>query len=321
MPYEMTYYRIRDWHLYEPGEKHGSRNGPLDFAKLRVHGIYPSPAYRKLAQVAGSDLGGAFGLFCKLIEIAAEQPRASRDGTIRAERGGDPATIDDIAFLSLFGTDQVSQYLEHLCHPQVRWVERIHRHRATKRDDAGDCVTVRDDAGECVMTRDDARNCSPNGDRNGDGDGDKDGDRDEDGDRNGDGDHNQDEIPTPVISGEGSGSDSGPSPGHAGIQATTFAKIVRLLRVPEDPERVPRGRAQQQARSDHTCVRRAVQHDVWSPAPDQARLQADELIRFARRFAHRSNPCQAFTAEYRDRHPEVFARRSQPARASPVPTA
>jgi len=86
-----TALHIRGWdELYEV-DAHGRaaiattkayREGPLDFVRLRVagHAYAQGPAYRHLRQRCGSALGlmHAYATFCKLLELAACQPRARR---------------------------------------------------------------------------------------------------------------------------------------------------------------------------------------------------------------------------------------------------
>jgi len=58
------------------------RTGPLDYIRLKVHGYSQGLGYRKLVAIAGGRAMAVFGLFCKLLEMAADSERNGR-GTVR----------------------------------------------------------------------------------------------------------------------------------------------------------------------------------------------------------------------------------------------
>lgn len=124
-------FRIARWaELYEPPVRdlpRGPRkDGPLRFCKLLIegHAHDVSGAYRDLMDAGGADGPAAFGLFCKLLELAGNEPRALRDGTIYSHRGrrrGRPANLDDLVFYSLFPRDLLVRCLDLLV--EVTWLE------------------------------------------------------------------------------------------------------------------------------------------------------------------------------------------------------
>lgn len=97
-------YRIAGWskeqgseHPYEPPTREVSGDGPLKWVRSYVWGHSLSDAYRTLLEVDHLRGLAAFGAFHKLLEIAADEPRQLRDGTLY--RHGKPATLNDLAFL------------------------------------------------------------------------------------------------------------------------------------------------------------------------------------------------------------------------------
>ncbi len=78
-------------------EGDGLRAGPLKWVRLKVHGHAQGIGYRRLKQAAGPKTMEVFGMFCKFLEIAGDQPR-DRRGDLLNERDN-PATHDDLAFI------------------------------------------------------------------------------------------------------------------------------------------------------------------------------------------------------------------------------
>ena len=83
----MTRYYIREWDKrYEVDSKGRSlqgkfpkRAGPLDYVRLKVNGRSLGIGWRRLIQVAGvREAPGVFGIFCKILEVAADAPRDER---------------------------------------------------------------------------------------------------------------------------------------------------------------------------------------------------------------------------------------------------
>jgi len=97
-------YRIAGWskdqgseHPYEPPNREVSGDGPLKWVRSYVWGHALSDAYRTLLEADPLRGLAAFGAFHKLLEIAADEPRHRRDGTLY--RHQKPASDKDLAFL------------------------------------------------------------------------------------------------------------------------------------------------------------------------------------------------------------------------------
>jgi hypothetical protein len=91
--------------------------------KWRVQGHDQGEAYRVMFGLGPDIAMTAFGLFGKLLEIAADEPRERRDGTIHYR--GRPATEELIALMTLCPLELVRRCLDLLCHEHVGWVERV----------------------------------------------------------------------------------------------------------------------------------------------------------------------------------------------------
>ena len=100
----MGHIAITDWERrYEVNQK-GSpakpgeslRQNPLDYYRSKVFGRAHSEGWRLICALAKGRALEGFGLFHKLLEIAADEPRGLR-GTIRG-RNHEPASIEEIAF-------------------------------------------------------------------------------------------------------------------------------------------------------------------------------------------------------------------------------
>ena len=115
-------YKIAHWNRYEPGKNAKKGDTPLGFVKFNVHGHQLGAGYRKLMMLAKRRGPGVFGLFSKLLELAADEPRERRDGTIFNNKG-EPATAEEIAFEILFPLDLVQLGLELLQNPEIGWLK------------------------------------------------------------------------------------------------------------------------------------------------------------------------------------------------------
>ncbi|MDD4888413.1 MAG: hypothetical protein PHU85_00655 [Phycisphaerae bacterium] len=128
----MPCYRIREWtERYEvddrgrpaPGARPG-RAGPLPFVRLPAFGHVQGAGYRRLARLCGTAarLEACMCVWPKLMELAAHQPRGRR-GWILNEKD-EPATAEDIAFLTGFRRSTVETALKYLSAQEVRWIEQ-----------------------------------------------------------------------------------------------------------------------------------------------------------------------------------------------------
>lgn len=119
-------FRIVDWvGIYErpddPDKPKKTRRGvrPLTWVQLQVHGHSLGEGWRLLARQAGSERFEVFGFFCKLLELAADEPLTRRDGTLYFR--GQPADVGDIAFMLDTDEATVHRLIGHLV--AVAWVE------------------------------------------------------------------------------------------------------------------------------------------------------------------------------------------------------
>ena len=135
----MKAYRIVEWlERYEVTEKgkaagpdtpiENLRKSPLPYVRFKVYGHAHGPAYRKIvrrAWVSGQAMELAvFGLFAKLLELAANQMRGFR-GWILDEKQ-QPMNAQQIAeTLDVQEVQSVKRALEILCDPAIGWVENL----------------------------------------------------------------------------------------------------------------------------------------------------------------------------------------------------
>lgn len=120
-----TGYRIAYWRdYYEPPERDRPA-GPLTYVRWYIYGHDLGESYRLLFLLAPSPAiaGAAFGLFAKLLELAADEPAEMRDGTIRWR--GRPSTMKTLPVQTLYPAELLQQCLDLLCNPDVGWIETL----------------------------------------------------------------------------------------------------------------------------------------------------------------------------------------------------
>ena len=121
-------YSIFEWHdRYEVSDKgHPARpndtlrRGPLEYIRAPVHGKNWSLSFREFNRVFGADAPAAYGLFCKLRELQADNPAQYRD-CIRDHRGREMDAKGIAASLG-WPDKLVSKLLNTLCSEDVGWV-------------------------------------------------------------------------------------------------------------------------------------------------------------------------------------------------------
>lgn len=121
----MPTYKIVEWQQrYEVnsrGEAAGAgdklKKGPLAYYRSKVTGTQQGKGYRKLLAIANSKALETFGIFHKLLEIAAGQDRASR-GTI-------DHSLSDLAFIIGVGEVQMRAALTVLCDKDLGWLVKV----------------------------------------------------------------------------------------------------------------------------------------------------------------------------------------------------
>lgn len=120
----MSRYYVREWdQRYEVDskgralqDKFPKRAGPLEYVRLKVNGRSLGIGWRRLIQVAGvREAPGVFGIFCKILEVAADAGRN--------ERGYVDDTPDNpLAFVLGLDPEQVANALAVLSSPVLRWL-------------------------------------------------------------------------------------------------------------------------------------------------------------------------------------------------------
>lgn len=136
-------YSIREWReRYEVSDKghparqdDNLRRGPLEYIRAPVHGKNWSQSYREFNRILGADAPAAYGLFCKLRELQAENPSQFRD-CIRDHKGREMGAAE-IAGVLGWPEKQVAKLLEVLSSEEVGWVacvrdpDQDHNHNNT----------------------------------------------------------------------------------------------------------------------------------------------------------------------------------------------
>jgi len=111
--------RIVEWEgYYECSGRPPS--GAMKWVPLRVYGHRAGTGYRRLIEEADDPAAGAiaFAVFCKLLELAADERRELR-GWILDERG-DPATVETVAYMIFLPVGLVAQAIRDL--EARRWI-------------------------------------------------------------------------------------------------------------------------------------------------------------------------------------------------------
>lgn len=300
-------FNLCQWELYEPREKAGGTKGPLKYAQWRVHGFSLTHGYRRLADVAGADLMACHGLFGKLIEMAADQPKGLRDGTIRRHREGPPATVEDIAYNGLFPVEQVRRCLGFLMHPDVNWVQEA----PDATPGAGNGGGLREIAGKVPPNSagDGGGNPAPSAGEV---------PPNETKPRRNRTEHNEEgEAAEDGIS-SCSASEHPASVGpHDGVKASTLGQLAMAFGVAA-PQRTndPSPRARQD-RADWTTLTRIVNRVVTEPERDKAKAQAAPLLALAKEAANKTspkaNPIAWFVSQCQRRWPKLTREHPDPA--------
>jgi len=130
-------YYIVDWELHYEVNDHGSpweangknrkRKTPLPWSRRYTYGPRgDNQAYEDVADITIDRYGEAawpvaWGLFNKLVEIAARQKPTSRGYVLG--RGQKPIAMRALMRITRFTEEQIQLGLEALCDPEVRWVE------------------------------------------------------------------------------------------------------------------------------------------------------------------------------------------------------
>jgi len=104
--------------IWRPGD--GRRAGPIPYLRMKVHGHAWGAGWRQLLAIAGDDAPSVFGVFIKLLELAADQPKELR-WDIRDHRG--IAESRKIPEITGFPTAAVEKAIQVLTDKRLRWLE------------------------------------------------------------------------------------------------------------------------------------------------------------------------------------------------------
>ena len=145
--------RIADWDAryevnesnreWKPGDR--KRKGPLEYVRSACRGRDQGVGYRYLLAVAGDLAPAVFGVFHKLLEIAASEPAERRDGTVYNHHG-QPANADELAFITGFPVEIVARSIEVLCDSRIGWLEVVSQDSATSAETRDGCQKMQDSA-------------------------------------------------------------------------------------------------------------------------------------------------------------------------------
>ena len=115
-------YHVTSWsEWYEPLPRETKCQGPLKYYKAKVFGYQQSDGYRRLMQRGGKDFGIAFGLFHKLLELAAAWSRESGNRGWILDSKGNPATPEELEFVTGFTKGQIEWGISILL--DIGWIE------------------------------------------------------------------------------------------------------------------------------------------------------------------------------------------------------
>ncbi len=129
---ENMVYFIRDWHTrYEVNAKGGGaddgdklRLKPLEFVRWQVRGRDIGIGLRRVNKIAGEEFApSVFGVFAKLVEIAAQEKRGRRGYVLTSD--GEPMTVADISEACGWSEIVISKALTVLTHDRVQWVQLV----------------------------------------------------------------------------------------------------------------------------------------------------------------------------------------------------
>ncbi len=96
------------------------RVGPLKYVRLKVHGHQQGAGYRRMKAAAGKKTMQVFGIFCKFLEIAGNQPKALRGQLL--DEHDQPATPEALAFILDIPAEQIKGAIKTLTNKAVGWL-------------------------------------------------------------------------------------------------------------------------------------------------------------------------------------------------------
>ncbi len=121
-------YLIAEWlERYECNDKNQPakkgdklRVSPLTYIRSKIHGRSQGTGFARLQNEAGDKAYEVFGIFLKFLEIAGCEKGGER-GILKNEKG-EPANLDDLAFILRTKRKKIEHALQVLTLPTVRWI-------------------------------------------------------------------------------------------------------------------------------------------------------------------------------------------------------
>jgi len=130
-PLPVVYYTITDWdqhyevntenRAWRPGQDF--RQGPIGYLRIKARRDW-NHRLILLYQLVGEEMWAAIGMFEKLAQVVACEPRPHREGGIIRYSDRKPASLEQIAKMLLISAERASWLMEMLTHPDVGWVQR-----------------------------------------------------------------------------------------------------------------------------------------------------------------------------------------------------
>ena len=148
----MNAYRITDWDKNYEVTKDGKpateksktiRKAPLSYVRLAVQGHNPSLSFREMLQKANGKGMMVFGVFCKLLELAGNQPRELRGWLLDTK--GFPMTAERIAFALCCSAGDIDFALQVLADKTIEWlvIDDFHcEQMQSDTEDKKDCSVI-----------------------------------------------------------------------------------------------------------------------------------------------------------------------------------
>jgi hypothetical protein len=163
----MKAYRIIDWDKYYEVTKDGKpatdkskniRKASLSYVRLPVQGHNPSMSYREMLQKAGDKGMMVFGVFCKLLELAANHPRERRGWLLDTK--GLPLVPQRIAFALCCDRSDIDFALQVLTDKDIGWVSEMQfpsEQTESTTEDKKDCPVIINETEENITKQNETK--------------------------------------------------------------------------------------------------------------------------------------------------------------------
>lgn len=295
-------YQVADWfERYEPPNREQTGSGPLRYVKLAVYAPHVGPGFNDLMRQPSRG-AKAWLLFTKMLELVGAQPKNTRTGAV-LDHHGQPADVAFLARVTRLPASAVVAALDLLV--QNRWIHRRPADSLLSPDrqaaDVPPAGPRRPAAASATPPRQPADGkmtpavIPPTASYR----------KQETGNGNG----NIPFLPTGPNRNDSDSDSCSASEGHPGVQASTCLRLMDALRIPrpEQRKRLPPA-DRQQAAADQTTLCRICSFIVAARDVNQAKAEAEQLLRLARSpsIRNRDKPMRAFVPECKQRWDGLF---------------